>query len=291
MSKSQRIATAALLVALAHTAIAQDAREKEIRYLEETRAQCAAYPKTQSPWFAHLVDECLKFCAEKLKKRRAGDFGPGDPMCYASSRDAALYAAGTLFEPGKGYEKIVPAMATSAPPGHVEIIILSSLYCGHCLEAREKLFAWAKGKSNHSVRSVPLMWGYDQKRDVDYDAYALVDLFCDALGDDALSTRVRKHVTSLPYQKRLRSTDDVRPMLLAAGIDAEKLRALDSVSLKARMRQAQEIGMRVKVQEAPAYVVNGKYVVVRDGFGGGASKLDVVQFLIERDAGVIGAAK
>src|ERR1700741_5147069 len=252
-----------LLAAGASTQELDPAREAALfANLQARHAKCAAYADPHPALFSRLGNSCIESCELAAKEPRPVNIrSEAFRSCHRNSTSIELYQVGSLFKEGAHYTRITVPMQTMAPPGYTEIVMLSSLACGHCMSARDELANWVKDRPKYSVRFVPLTWGYDQKRDLDYDAYALVDLFCGEVPDKALAARVRNFSAALPRDKRLRSPADVPQLLKAAGVDAESLRILDVFALKASMRQAQQITLQSGAKEAPAYVVNGKYLV------------------------------
>jgi hypothetical protein len=95
----------------------------------------------------------------------------------------------------------------------------------------------------------------------------------------------------------LRNPEDARALLLRAGIEpAQVEKVMGSFSIQSRLRKAQLETQQSRVVSPRTYVVNGRYVVPAVAQDGTAvttnvAYLDVVQFLIQRDAGEIGQAR
>jgi hypothetical protein len=279
------IALATALLVLPAAIAADD--QVRLREAEQWRNECAVLRGSDSDAFAYLKKSCMESCGRFMESARRGGRAEHDyQQCERYRTELRWYLDGTLYKEERHYTKLLPPMPTRSAPDRIEVMLQSTLACDGCLQERARFETWVKRHPRVDAVLVPLTWGYSKQEKIDYDAYALVDLFCDVLADKQLAAQVRKHAADTYRTAPLQNKEAVRPLLIAAGADAESLRALDSPAVKAKLRAAEQTTRFARIISAPAYVVDGR-TVVRER-PGSTRALDVVQFLLEREAGVIG---
>ncbi len=282
---NNKIALTLLMVTIVCPAGAADV--EAVRKVERLRAECAALKGPSDGAFARLKADCRDACTSFVITQRE-NYARGDYLirCEMYRDKAQWYLDGTLFKNGSDYMTYGQPQSTPAPAGSVDVTLFSTLACEWCLNARSDFVKWRQRFPRMTARQMPLMWGYDEEKKIDYDAYARIDVFLDSLGDQELAAKVRKLVHGSRGTAPLGRKLDVHNYLLAAGVDEAALKGLASFSVEAKLRQAQDALRQYRIDRAPTYVLNSRYIVPPRSDA--SSSLDVVQFLIERDTGIIG---
>jgi hypothetical protein len=298
-----RIAVALVAVVIACGAAALRAQDATStgRARQLLRA-CEAGPGPADPLSA-LKAECRSACnryLEQIGKLDSRLLGPFLRNCEDKYASLGEYQKGELYREGYHFSSLVPPQPLTVPAGSHQVVLFTSLACPGCMAERAQLIEWsaspwARSKSVIAVLQ-PLTGGYSPSSGFDYDAYALVDIACEDL-PPALATKVRNMATETRVTMPLRSPEDARALLIRASVEpAQVEKFMGSFSIQSRLRKAQLEAQRSRVVSPRTYVVNGKYVVpavAKDGAAvmTNAAYLNVVQFLIQRDAGEIGQVR
>lgn len=263
---------------------------------------CGAGSDAAGP-ITDLKAECRSACNAYLNQLGSIDsrlLGPFLRNC--EDKHAALdeYQKGVLYREGYHFSRLAAPRPPAVPAGSHQVILFSSLACPECMADRDRFMEWSASpwaRSRNVVVTVqPLTWGVSPSMGIDYDAYAFVDIVSDDL-PAALATRVRTLAADSRGTMPLRGSEDARALLLRAGVgQAEVARFMGSFSVQSRLRKAQLETQQNRITTPRAYVVNGKFVVPAIGQDGSAvstsaSLLNVVQFLVQREAGQIGESQ
>ncbi len=192
-----------------------------------------------------------------------GDSGTHNPLLAAVASTAAAATPDSLakWQEGVNYTRLVPAQATAAPPGQVEVLEFFWYACPHCYALDPLVQAWKKTMPPYiSFSRVPVTWNPGTR--------SLARLFytLQSLGKlDALHSAVFKeiHVNN----DFLVGTDDAASerMQLAFvkkfGISEQAFEsAYHSFSVETDLQRADELTTRYRIAGVPTFVINGKYV-------------------------------
>ena len=186
---------------------------------------------------------------------------------------------------GRHYRMLSPAVPTSVAPGKVEVVEVFWYGCGHCYALDPYLESWKKTKpaAAEFVR-VPVTWNDSAKR------HAKLYYTLQALKQDArLHTKVfdtihrggnplvgRDDESSLAAQRDWAKTNGVDP--------AAFTNAWNSMSVDVKVRQADDLVRRYRVEGTPAMIVAGKYFTDVGMAGGVAQMIALMDDLVAAES-------
>ena len=180
---------------------------------------------------------------------------------------------GGKWQVGKNYQPIVPAQPTNVGPGKIEVVEVFWYGCGHCFALDPFLESWKANKPAYiEFVRVPVMWGPAHKSHARF-YYTLV-----ALGRDK-DLHVKAFDTIHRANNPLLGNDEESSykaqlaFAKANGIDEKKFAdTYRSMWVDTKLRQAEDLTKRYRVEGVPMMVVNGKYST-DVGMAGGQSQL------------------
>src|ERR1700679_3729123 len=80
-------------------------------------------------------------------------------VAAATSTAAAATPAGSPWQEGTNYTRIVPAQPTNVPAGQVEVLEFFWYACPHCYALEPTVAAWLKSKPAYtSFSRIPVLW-------------------------------------------------------------------------------------------------------------------------------------
>jgi thiol:disulfide interchange protein DsbA len=183
---------------------------------------------------------------------------------------------GGRWKAGTHYRPIVPAQPTSAGPGQVEILEFIWLHCRGCYALNPHVTSWkARLPEWVKFRQEHVMWG-PAHRSLGRLLYTLDALKRDDLIPVAFDEIHRRN-------NALVANDDAKTLqmqlafALANGIpEADFRREYNGFGVNTRLRAAEELTRRYRIESTPMFVVNGKYIT--DGSMAGGTN-DLLQLL------------
>lgn len=163
------------------------------------------------------------------------------------------------FKEGVNYKPIVPAQPTDVAPGHVEVAEVFWYGCPHCFVLDPQIESWRQGGGTGKKPAwvdfvrIPAVWN-DELR-----MHARLFYTLEALGRlDELHPVVFREVQV--NGNKLDTADKIGAFLRAHGVTAEDFRkTFNSFSVETRLKRADLLGRRYRVQSVPLVIVNGKY--------------------------------
>jgi len=185
----------------------------------------------------------------------------------------------SAFKEGTHYQRLSPAQPTSAAPGQVEIIEFFWYGCPHCFSLDPKLEAWkAKEKPEYvAFRRVPIMWGPL------HQFHARIFYAAEQLGKlEELHPLVFReiHVNGNP----LNTMDKVKTFFTSHGVDQATFdQEFASMALEQKLRDANTLQYRYRVDGVPFFVVNGKFTTDVGTAGGEMQLLKLLNELAARE--------
>lgn len=163
------------------------------------------------------------------------------------------------WQAGRNYDVLVPAQPTNAAPGKVEVVEVFWYGCSHCYELEPFIDSWKKNKpANIELVRLPVTWNPPAR------LHARLYYTLLALKREDLHTRVFDSV----FRKNnpLIGRDEASTLELQVewakenGIDAASYTdAFNSMWVSTKLRQADELVQRYRVEGTPYVIVNGKY--------------------------------
>jgi thiol:disulfide interchange protein DsbA len=185
------------------------------------------------------------------------------------------------FREGVHYSRIVPAQPTSLAPGKVEVAEIFWYGCGHCYTLDPAIESWrAKGKpqSAELVR-VPAMWN-DVTR-----MHARVFYTAELLGKlDAVHSLIFREIHVNGAQ--LNTVDKIAAFFKQHGVSEEEFnKAFSSFTVETKLRGADFLNRRYRIDSVPTFIVNGKYKTDVGDAGGEAQLFTLINELATHEHG------
>ena len=173
--------------------------------------------------------------------------------------EVAAQAAKAPFEAGKHYAVLTPPQPTSTDPGKVEVAEIFMFGCPGCFGFEPYIEAWAEQKPDYiNFVRIPAQWSSHPESPMHARAYYTAE----ALGK--LGEIERPFFDEVHMKGNLLDTEEKLATFFAAhGVDAATFKStFNSFAVNAKLKRADELVGRYRVQSTPSVVVNGKYLTV-----------------------------
>jgi thiol:disulfide interchange protein DsbA len=265
---------------------------------ESTAPAAAAVtaPVTDSPATPEAPQSAAVPAAESAQVAAAGEISEIEDQ--QESVDDAPTSAGSLrlrdlspipsaqaqaskFQQGVNYKPLVPAQPTSVSPGQVEAVEVFWYGCPHCFALDPSVESWRKSGKAPYVQfvRVPAMWNDMLK------THARLFYTVEALGKlEELHPVIFREINV--NRNLLDNTDKITAFLGQHGISADDYKkAANSFAVEAKLRRAEELNRRYRVQGVPMVVINGKYTADVGSAGGNTQLLQLIDELTARERG------
>jgi thiol:disulfide interchange protein DsbA len=194
----------------------------------------------------------------------------------AATSSGSAVAAGTQWQDGVNYTRVVPAQPTNVPAGQVEVLEFFWYACPHCYALEPTVASWLKSKPAYiTLTRVPVQWneghrslarlfytleGMGKLNDVHGEIFKEIQVNGDPLiGADPTNAASAERV-QLAFVKKLGLSD----------ADFEK--QYRGFNVETEMQRADQLVTRYRISAVPMFVVNGKYIT-DVGMAGGPEKL------------------
>jgi len=196
---------------------------------------------------------------------------------------------------GKHYFRIDPAQPTSSP-GKIEVTEVFSYGCPACFQYHGVVDDLAKNLPRGTVMTyTPASFRPDENWPLLQRAYLTAQAFgVDKQSHDAMFDAVFKSgelgiidlQTNKPKaQSAWPTIDDVAKFYAKFGVKPEEFAATaNSFTINTKMKRADELIRAYEVDSTPTIVVNGKYRLTPNSAGGYAQSVELVQWLISKEA-------
>jgi len=223
------------------------------------------------------------------------DTGTTTTSPVAAAVDANTPAAPAIeklkWKLGENYTEFAVAQPVNTPPGTVEVIEGFWYGCPHCFELEPELVAWEGRKPAWvQLRRVPVIFNEVTRED------ARLYFTIEGLGlVDKLQSEVFReiHVRGRPLtvvrgnRVDLGATEKAaREFLMAHGVSAEDFaKQYRTFSTENKLRQAENLAHRYKLDHTPIIVVQGKYQTDVGMAGGRKEVLQLIDDLAIREHG------
>jgi thiol:disulfide interchange protein DsbA len=273
-----------LLLAFAAVAVLSGCGQKSTSVDSETAtappppaADAGAQPEAAAPTEAEL-DQRATAAQESTEAPPATT--PADTSLermVAMPENAQL--PGGRWKAGTHYRPIVPAQPTNAGPGEVEVIEFVWLACGSCYALNQRVTSW-KGRLPEWVkfRQEHVMWGpaYRGLARLLYTLEALKRPDLVAAAFDEIHQRRRPLAANSDEQ----TLELQLAFAKANGVaEADFRREYNGFAVNTRLRAAEELTRRYRIEHTPVFIVNGKYMTDVEMAGDGAKLLELVSDL------------
>lgn len=194
---------------------------------------------------------------------------------------SSAQAQASRFQQGVNYNPLVPAQPTSVSPGQVEAVEVFWYGCPHCFALDPSIESWRKSGKAPYVQFVriPAMWNDTLK------THARLFYTVEALGKlEELHPLIFREINMNGNQ--LNTTEKITSFLKQHGVTAEEYqKAATSFAVESKLRRADELNRRYRVQGVPMVVINGKYTADVGSAGGNQQLLQLIDELAARERG------
>jgi thiol:disulfide interchange protein DsbA len=201
-----------------------------------------------------------------------GDTGARNPLlaavastvAAATATAAAATPAGSSWQEGTNYTRLVPAQPTNVSAGQVEVLEFFWYACPHCYALEPTIASWLKSKPSYvSFSRVPVLWNEGHRslarlyytlesmgklNEVHGEIFKEIQLNGDPLvGPDPSNAAAAERV-QLAFIKKLGISES----------DFEK--EYHGFNVETALQRADQLVQRYRITSVPMFVVNGKYV-------------------------------
>jgi thiol:disulfide interchange protein DsbA len=223
----------------------------------------------------------LKQQATATQESAGADEAAGDPALErVTALPAKLQLPAGRWKAEVNYKPIVPAQATSAEPGEVEVIEFMWLGCHHCADLNPTIEAWAKQKPAY-IKFVQqhVMWG-TLHRAHGRLLYTLQALHREDLVQKAFDEiHVRQQTLFSPKGDDAETLAMQLAFARANGVnEADFKREYNSFGVTTALQRAEELNRRYRIESVPTIIINGKYSTAVDMAGG---KQQLIQLITD----------
>jgi len=251
----------------------------------------AAPPKTAAETGKPLTVTRLNEDGSETVEETPGDTGAQNKLlaavastvAAATSAASAATPAGTQWQEGVNYTRLVPAQPTNVGAGQVEVLEFFWYACPHCYSLEPAVASWLKSKPGYVAFSrVPVLWNEGHRslarlfytldsmgklNDLHSEIFKEIQVNNDPLiGPDPNNAAAAERV-QLSFIKRLGISD----------ADFEK--EYHGFNVETALQRADQLAQRYRVTAVPTFVVNGKYIT-DVAMAGGAEHPERVMSLI-----------
>jgi thiol:disulfide interchange protein DsbA len=216
------------------------------------------------------------------------------PIAAAVAATTPAPASGDLsrWKAGENFTAYPVAQPVSTPPGSIEVVEGFWYGCGHCYSLEPRLEAWDKANPDWvKLKRVPVIWNEVTRED------ARLFYTIESLGLlDKLHTEVFReiHAKNRPLTvirggrvDRAATEKAAREFLARHGVSEEDfVKHYRTFSAENKLRQAENLSRRYRLDHTPMMVVHGKYLTDVEMAGGLEQLFQLVSDLAarERDA-------
>jgi thiol:disulfide interchange protein DsbA len=194
-------------------------------------------------------------------------------VAAATSPATAATPAGTQWQEGVNYTRMVPAQPTNVAAGQVEVLEFFWYACPHCFSIDPTVAAWLKSKPAYiSFSRVPVLWNEGHRslarlfytldsmgkiNEAHSEIFKEIQVNGDPLiGPDPSNAAAAERI-QLSFIKKLGLSD----------ADFEK--EYHGFNVETAMQRADQLAQRYRITGVPTFVVNGKYITDVAMAGGG----------------------
>ena len=204
-------------------------------------------------------------------------------------------SAQTTWTEGKDYFLVIPTLQTSVPAGKIEVTEVFSYACPHCAEFRpviKQLKAALPPNAVFMMRPASFNpaedWPVFQRAYVTAEVLGIAEQANDGIFDavwktgelavvDQQTNRIKNPLPSIQ--------DAARVYNKLTGVPIEKfMAASQSFAVEVKMKADDAYVLHGQVDSTPTIIVNGKYRLNTTSAGGATQLLQVVKYLVAKEA-------
>ncbi|ASK35703.1 disulfide bond formation protein DsbA [Alcanivorax sp. N3-2A] len=190
----------------------------------------------------------------------------------AADSNQKEYAAGTHY-------KVLETQGALEEPGKIEVREFFSYICPHCYHLEPTVTAWEKSKPDN-VNFVRSPVTFLRNSEPLARAYYVADSL-DLLPKThrAVFDAIHKH------REPLFTPTALADFFAKYGVDKEEFNQLySSFGVSTQVRQSDALARDYQISGVPSFVVNGKYLVLRDHLESNEEMFDVINYLINKES-------
>jgi protein dithiol oxidoreductase (disulfide-forming) len=206
---------------------------------------------------------------------------------FGAAEAAAQQVAAPPFEAGKHYAVLTPAQPTSTGAGKVEVAEIFMFGCPGCFGFEPYIQAWLAKKPDYiNFVRIPAQWDSHPESPMHARAYYTAEAF-GKLGEieEDFFNEVHKNGNLLDTEAKLAA------FFSAHGVDEAAFKStFNSFAVNAKLKRADELVQRYRVQSTPSVVVNGKYLTVGRMAGSVEAWFAIIEDLAAREHAAAGSA-
>jgi thiol:disulfide interchange protein DsbA len=206
---------------------------------------------------------------------------------FGAAEAAAQQAAAPPFEAGKHYAVLTPAQPTSTSPGKVEVTEIFMFGCPGCFAFEPYIQVWLEQKADYvNFVRLPAQWSSHPESLMHARAYYTAEALGKLGGfEEDFFNEVHRKGNLLDTEAKLVT------FFAAHGIDEAAFKStFNSFAVNAKLKRAEELVGRYRVQSTPTVVVNGKYQTIGRMAGTVEAWFAIINELAAREHAAAGAA-
>ena len=191
------------------------------------------------------------------------------------------------FEAGKHYTALTPAQPTSTDAGKVEVAEVFMFGCPACAGFETRLQGWLARKADYiNFVRVPAQWPNHPESPIHARAYYTAE----ALGK--LEEMEGPFFNEFHANgNRLDTEEKLAAFFAQHGVDATTFKnTFNSFAVNAKVKRADELVRRYRVQSTPTIVINGKYLSGGQQAGSYEAWFAIIDELAAREHAAAGSA-
>jgi thiol:disulfide interchange protein DsbA len=204
-----------------------------------------------------------------------------------ASGEAAAQGAISPFEAGKHYAVLTPAQPTSTGAGKVEVAEVFMFGCPGCFGFEPYIQAWLEQKADYvNFVRVPAQWSSHPESLIHARAYYTAESL-GKLGEfeEDFFHEVHRNGNLLDTEAKLVA------FFAAHGVDEAAFKStFNSFAVNAKLKRAEELVQRYRVQSTPSVIVNGKYQTMGRMAGSVEAWFAIIDELAAREHAAAGGA-
>ena len=206
---------------------------------------------------------------------------------FGAAEVAAQQVASPPFEAGKHYTVLTPPQPTSTGAGKVEVTEIFMFGCPGCFAFEPYIQAWLETKPDYiNFVRLPAQWSSHPESPMHARAYYIAE----ALGklgqiEEDFFNEVHRNGNLLDTEAKLAA------FFAAHGVDEAAFKStFNSFAVNAKLKRADELVQRYRVQSTPTVIVNGKYQTVGRMAGSVEAWFAIIEDLAAREHAAAGSA-
>ena len=207
--------------------------------------------------------------------------GPAAARPAAPARAATSTPIPAKWQAGRHYRLLNPSVPTNVAPGKVEVVEVFWYGCGACYMLDPYLESWKKTKpAAAELVRLPVTWNDGAKRHAKL-FYALQALKQDGRLHTKIFDTIHRGGNGLIARDDAGTLALQRDWAKANGVDPTAFTsAWNSMSVDVKLRQAEDLVRRYRVEGTPAMIINGKYFTDTTSAGGVPEMLELINALV-----------